>query len=178
MITLKVQYISRIIEMKGSEMNFSTLLSALKSCDPDAKLVFMSDGREIGAGYHVTELRHSSSKGIDCGGNIETWDEARLQLLDGAGDSHMSVGKFSAIVSKSLKSIPELSHASLHVEFSPDNIGLNLKTMDAPEPYGNAVVIQLHDARALCKPAQRSALVPSATSGCCGSTKAAATCCA
>lgn len=72
-------------------MTFTELLAALDPLDAQAPLIFSAGARNIGAGYHVTELRHSASTGIDCSGTISTWDEGRLQLLDGPGKIHMSV---------------------------------------------------------------------------------------
>ena len=62
---------------------FSELVSQLQAVDPALPLIFKTKQGAIGAGYHVTELRHAHAKGIDCGGNIQTWQEARLQLMDG-----------------------------------------------------------------------------------------------
>ena len=160
-------------------MTFTSLLSELSSFNPDVPLVFEVDDQTIGTGYHVTELRHSLSTGIDCGGNIETWQEARLQLLDGAGEVHMSVGKFRDIVKGSLRKLPELSQAPLLVEFSPDNLGLQLMTLGAPMLQGDRVTLELQNSRAVCKPAQRSQTIGAArTDACCGETSTVSACCA
>lgn len=157
--------------MKGPKMTtFANLLADLQNQDPEHPLIFMTDEGEIGAGYHVTELRHSFSKGIDCGGNIESWQETKLQLLDGQGSTHMSVGKFSNIVGKSLSSLPELAQAPLLIEFGHGNNGLTLMSLDAPKVQGDTVVLKLGDARAVCKPAQRTKSAEGTLSACCGST--------
>ena len=150
---------------------FSDLLAALKSQDPAQALIFTTDTGEIGAGYHVTELRISASKGIDCGGNVEEWQEARLQLLDGQGREHMSVGKFASIVEKSLAALPDLAQAPLLAEFGHNNAGLTLMSIGVPEVRGAAVVLPLGAARAVCKPAQRSMKANTQTEACCGDAK-------
>ncbi|WP_299741157.1 DUF6428 family protein [uncultured Roseobacter sp.] len=132
----------------------SGLLHDLQLQDPSLPLVFETKEGEISPGYHVTELRHSSSRGIDCGGNIEAWQEAKLQLLEGLGATHMSVGKFNSIVSKSLSAMPELKHVSLKVEFGHDNKDLRLMSLSSPEHRGNHVVIRLGSIRAVCKPTE------------------------
>tara|TARA_R110002126_G_scaffold291789_1_gene458308 strand:- start:9754 stop:10281 length:528 start_codon:yes stop_codon:yes gene_type:complete len=175
--------------MKGkTHMTFATLLSSLKPFDGAAALIFEVDDQIIGAGYHVTELRHSASTGIDCGGNVETWQEARLQLLDGPGETHMSLGKFRAIVEKSLDRLPELADAPLLVEFSPENMGLKLMALDAPLMKDGRICLRLRDSRALCKPAQKNRSLDVSTNACCGvasaccgaesSAAAASVCCA
>lgn len=148
----------------------ANLLTDLQNQDPAHPLIFMTDEGEIGAGYHVTELRHSFSKGIDCGGNIESWQETRLQLLDGQGVTHMSVGKFGNIVKKSLSSLPELADAPLLIEFGHGNNGLTLMSLDAPEVQGDTVVLRLGDARAVCKPAQRTKSTEGNLGECCSRT--------
>lgn len=158
-------------------MTFSKLLTKLNPYDGAAPLVFEADDHVIGAGYHVTELRHSISTGIDCGGNIEKWEEARLQLLDGAGQTHMNVGKFRDIVKGSLSKLPKLSEAPLLVEFSPDNLGLKLMTLDEPVMQEGRVMLRLQNSKAACKPAQRSKSLGGPDSACCGGESSANACC-
>ncbi|MEP4339791.1 MAG: DUF6428 family protein, partial [Roseobacter sp.] len=139
--------------MEGFEMiTFAELLTRLQRQDPIKPLVFTTEDGEIGAGYHVTELRHSVSKGIDCGGNVETWEDAKLQLLDGRGSEHMTVGKFNDIIEKSLSTVPELRNAPLLVEFGHSNERLTIMSLHGPEISDAAVVLSLDDARAVCKP--------------------------
>lgn len=149
---------------------FSDLLEDLQTSDPTQPLIFATDDGEIGAGYHVTELRHSTSTGIDCGGQIESWQETRLQLLDAQGVTHMSVGKFRSILHKSLSALPELANAPLLVEFGHNNSALALKTVKKPIVLDGAVIVGLGEARAVCKPAQRrSNSHTQSTLACCGS---------
>lgn len=146
----------------------SGLLHDLQLQDPALPLVFVTKDGEISTGYHVTELRHSVSKGIDCGGNTEEWKEAKLQLLDGRGSTHMRVGKFCSIVSKSLSAMPELKHASLSVEYGHDNTDLRHMSLSGPERHGDRVLIELGNKRAACKPVERVRHHGDGTSHCCG----------
>ncbi|MQY42490.1 hypothetical protein GG681_07530 [Epibacterium sp. SM1969] len=131
------------------------LMTQLQRHDPNAPLVFATAAGEIAAGYHVTELRHYHAKGIDCGGRIDTWQEARLQLLDGAGETHMRLAKFLDILEKSITALPELKHAALQVEFGHNNAELRLMSLEALTLQRGRVVLQLGETRALCKPAQQ-----------------------
>ncbi|WP_298975462.1 DUF6428 family protein [uncultured Roseobacter sp.] len=161
--------------MKGFAVKtLSGLLNDLQLQDPALPLVFETKDGEISPGYHVTELRHSASKGIDCGGNIESWQEAKLQLLDGRGAKHMSVGKFRSIVSKSLSAMPELKHVSLRVEFGNDNTDLCLMSLESPKHRGDRVVIGLGNTRAVCKPAEKAWRGVSGSGQCCGSEEVSA----
>jgi len=131
------------------------LLRDLQGLDPSLPLVFVTEAGDISPGYHVTELRHVSAKGIDCAGQIDTWTEAILQLLDGQGHTHMSLGKFRSIVSRSLAAMPELESAALRVEFGHDNTELRLMSLHPPKRLGDRVIIRLAHTRAVCKPGER-----------------------
>lgn len=159
-------------------MTLADLLSELKALHADSALVFEANGEPIGAGYHVTELRHSESTGIDCGGTVERWSEARLQLLDGAGDAHMRVGKFVGILKQSLTRLPALADGSVMVEFAPKNVGLQLMELGQPIARDKSVFITLRATAAVCKPAHRAQSSGAATSGCCEGTTAMGACCA
>lgn len=161
------------------------LIALLRAHPDDMPLVFASEAGDIGPGYHVTELRHSASTGIDCGGTIEAWPEVRLQLLDGTGRTHMPAGKFVGILERSLKALPALAQAPVIVEFAPGNRGLRLMLPDAPQAEDGRLVLRLNETRAVCKPAERSAAAraPGEQAACCGTAAvseahmAAAACC-
>ena len=146
------------------------LIALLRDHPQEAPLVFASEAGDIAPGYHVTELRHSASTGIDCGGNIEAWPEVRLQLLDGTGRTHMPAGKLVGILERSLKALPALAQAPVVVEFAPGNRGLRLMLPDAPQAEDGRLVLRLNETRAVCKPAERSAAAraPGAQAACCG----------
>lgn len=146
---------------------FAELLSDVSRHDADLPLIFQTEEGDISAGYHVTELRHSNSKGIDCGGKMETWQETRLQLLDGVGHTHMSVGKFRTIVEKSLIAMPELAQAPLLAEFGHGNASLTLMSLNTSQVQGDRVVLRLGDARAVCKPYERAQVSAAPEMGCC-----------
>lgn len=145
----------------------SDLLVDLKGHDPEKSLIFATKEGEIRPGYHVTELRHSVSTGIDCGGHIERWQDAKLQLLDGQGGTHMSVGKFKKIVERSLAALPELKDVPLRVEFGHNNAKLTLMSLSAPEDARGNVLIRLGEARAVCKPAQQKSEIGNGQDVCC-----------
>lgn len=144
-------------------MTLNHLLTDLDSTDANARLVFHYHGQAIGAGYHVTELRHTASTGIDCSGAVERTQDARLQLLDGHGVTHMAVGKFRSILKASLAKVPDLADVPLVVEFAPGNAGLRLLQVSGrPTDDAGQVTLTLEDLHAECKPAAR------AQAACCG----------
>lgn len=134
-------------------MSLSDLVETLQALPSEAPVVFLTDEGEIGAGYHVTELKLSHVTSIDCGTRIANWSEAALQLLDGANGRHMTVGKLSAILGQSMSRVSGLATVPLKAEFAHGNEGMQLYGIDTPELTGAKVIVRLTQLRAQCKPA-------------------------
>lgn len=156
-------------------MTLEELRGELHGADGDAPLVFATGDGTIGPGYHVTEFRQADVTGIDCGGTLSTWSEAVMQVMDGHGRSHMQVGKFLSILSKSLAQVDGLGDAPLRVEFAPGNAGLGLFAVDGVTAKADGATVTLAAEGAVCKPLMRAA-APIA-SACCGPKSAASVCC-
>lgn len=152
MIDLDPLYISRIIEMKGLTM-LQDLQTALSEAPVDAQLVFTSDAGEIGKGYHITELKAATVQSIDCGGNLSTFPEVTVQLLDGNYGTHMTAQKFARILEHSIQQIPSLQDAAPKVEYAPKNQGLGIYEMGTPTLENGRVLVSLSHSGAVCKPA-------------------------
>ena len=158
-------------------MTLAHLAETLATFDDTAPLIFTSAGVEIGAGYHVTELKSAQITSIDCAANIREWQGASLELLDGEGATHMTVGHFLKIVTQSIKALPQLADARFRVEFSPKNQGLELLELGEIEHRNDAVFVALEPSRVQCKPLveQLAAVATQMSSECCG--PAETTCC-
>ncbi|MCX2721724.1 DUF6428 family protein [Roseibium salinum] len=148
-------------------MTPNQLLESLNALPADAPLVFHTEAGPIGDGYHVTELKHARITSIDCGARVAQWDEASLQLLDGQGEEHMAVGKFSAIVRQSIRRVKALAECPMHVEFAHGNSGLRIYQLSGPRLEEGVVAVHLAEGRARCKPALEQAAAGS-EGGCCG----------
>jgi len=152
-------------------MTPETLRTALDELPAEAPLLFLTDEGEITGGYHVTELKLAHVTAIDCGARRSDWAEATLQLLDGHGGAHMTVGKFNVILAQSIRHVDGLGDAPLRVEFAHGNTDLRLLEIGAPVRRGQKVTIPLGAAHAVCKPAADHA------GGCYNRTTRSATCC-
>ncbi|MDH3264443.1 MAG: DUF6428 family protein [Paracoccaceae bacterium] len=162
--------------MPQTPNTLSDLVGWLKSQDAARKLVFASAEGDIGAGFHVTELKHLRIDGIDCGARLASWTESLLQLLDGDGRQHMSVGTFARIAMQSVGKVPSLGEAPLFVEYAPKNNGLRRYRVASVEALEDRVQVHLSEDRALCKPAANG--FAASPSGCCDASSAKSTCCA
>lgn len=154
-----------------NEMNLKRFAERLTQLDPDAPLVFTVQEQEISAGYHVTEFKSAQITSIDCGANLRRWQGASLQLLDGAGDAHMSVSRFLTIAAQSIKALPELEDARLRIEFALQNKGLEIFELGEVAERDGAVYAELVPSRAQCKPLieSLSAVSTQLSSECCAS---------
>ena len=131
--------------------NLQQLLDELEAY-PDHLLIFRSEEGDIGAGFHVTELKQASIKSIDCGGRTDQWTETVLQLLDSSEGTPMAIGKFLAIAEKSEAVLPGLSGVPLIFEYAPGNRGLHRMKIASVHTDDQRVVVSLGEDRAVCKP--------------------------
>ena len=97
-------------------MTLSDLQNLLAGFPETAALTFETAQGPAAKGYHVTEFKLSRVTGVDCGGRVDQWQEALMQIMDGYGGKAMSVGKFRAIVDKSLSSVDGLGDADLRAD--------------------------------------------------------------
>jgi hypothetical protein len=66
-------------------------------------LIFVDlDGHTVHRGYHLTELKAVSSHTVDCGGQMNQWQEtiAQLWVPSDPDRNYMTVGKFLKIFDK------------------------------------------------------------------------------
>ena len=91
---------------------------------PNKQLLFVNeDDASIHAGYHLTELKAASFDTVDCGGQINQWDETIVQLwVPTQPDAeYMTSAKFLKIVDKVCGMIPLDLEAELRVEYGDEN---------------------------------------------------------
>jgi hypothetical protein len=153
------------------------IIDALEKLDPDTPLAFATAAGAVGGGYHITELKHTLVRSIDCGGREDSWEEAHLQLLDGPGGDLLPVGKVARILGRCLAALPDPADAPLSVEFGHGNAGLGRFTPEAPERANGRAVIFLRPETAACKPAADfTGSLPAVPATCCGPVSSAGFC--
>ena len=164
-------------------MTLDTFLSDLSPYAAEDVLVFSTEAGPISGGYHATEFKLADIRSIDCGARLDRFSETIIQILDGSGDDHMSVGKFRKIAGIASSRIDGLANASLSFEFAPGNLGLRRYDIQSVSASDGTVNVQLGEKSAACKPAldRKAGLGQTAPTGssCCGSrAEAASNCCA
>lgn len=149
-----------------TDMTLNGFLKALETANPEAGVVFATEDGPVGAGYHITELKHARVDSIDCGGRQSSWDEVAVQVLDVFGDAPMPVERLRGILNRSLIAIPALADAPVHVEFGHRNESLSRYDIAGVSIDGHLVQVSMVRAHATCKPAANP-VRPGATTRCC-----------
>lgn len=65
-----------------ADTSLATVLTALAPHEDKSLVIDYGDGREVQAGYHVTEVKAGSFVTLDCGNNPDAWQETILQVED------------------------------------------------------------------------------------------------
>jgi Family of unknown function (DUF6428) len=145
----------------------------------DKPLVFSYAGREISAGYHVTEVKSAQFTSIDCGANPESWKETVVQLWDVAqqGATHMTVARFLNIMMKVGNRAALDISANLVFEAGKSGHPMQAFTIGSIAASLDRVSIALAPRPVACKPLERSLRSASAAASCCGSASASGVAC-
>jgi hypothetical protein len=153
-------------------MNLNELIEATRALPQGVPMVFSTPDGPTGEGYHVTELKLAHINSIDCAAKLDAWTEATLQLLDGHGKTHMSVGKFANILDQSVRRVEGLGNSPLRVEFAHGNAGIQVFEPAVPVFADGVAQLKLQPIKALCKPAMAGISAQKIASpnkaGCCG----------
>ena len=148
--------------------------------NPAKPLVFLYDGATIRPGYHVTEVKTGRFTALDCGANFEAWTETFIQLWDiDAGDrTHMTAGKFAAIIDKVAQLAPLDTDTRLTFEVSDGLEAMRLYQAAGLDADDNRITVRLARRPASCKPRDRWLAQEQETSSCCETATTKQACCA
>jgi hypothetical protein len=154
-----------------AELSAQSVLDTLAG-HKDKGLVFHYGGRDVLPGYHVTEVKTGSFRGLDCGANTESWNETFIQLWDVPEDSraHMPIWKFLTILRKVSDAVGFDPDARLTFEVSNGIVAMQLYRAERIEA-GEIVRVHLSPRPASCKPRDRW-LEQTTKQACCGSAAA------
>lgn len=133
-------------------------------------LIFEYSGRRIRAGYHVTEIKASSFRSLDCGARPQQWNETIVQLWDVSDQpehGHMSVGKFLGIYRKVNSDVGLDDSAEIKFECGDAEHPAVHYTLRALDIHGPEVVASLEPVRATCKPRNDWWLAGQKSAPCC-----------
>lgn len=149
-----------------ADITLNRFFDALEVAAPEAGVVFATEEGPVGAGYHITELKHANIDSIDCAGRQSRFEEVSVQVLDVVGDAPMPVERLRMILTQSLAAIPALADAPVHVEFGHRNERLSRYEIAGLEVAKHLLTIKMFRAHATCKPAAQPAARGTVTSCC------------
>lgn len=84
-------------------MKTEELFNLLKEHSNKALLFGYNETQLVALNYHITEVKHTTIKAVDCGGQMDQWNETIIQLLEPNsynGEPAMSCFKASGILNK------------------------------------------------------------------------------
>jgi hypothetical protein len=163
--------------LADTDITLGRMLESI-AATPDIPLVFSYQGRPIKPGYHVTEVKAGQFSALDCGANPEAWSEMFVQLWDiEEGDrTHMSAGKFAAIVRKVSEQVRLDDTAKLTFEVSDGVQPMQLFCAETPVDVHGVLTVALTPRAASCKPRDRWLAEQASASSCCAP-KVGSKCC-
>ncbi len=151
-----------------ADTSLATVLAALAPHEDKALVIDYGDGREVQAGYHVTEVKAGSFVTLDCGNNPDAWQETILQVEDipaDEGKTFMAVGKFRSILAAVDRKVKLNADARLTLEVSRPDEAMRVYDVAAVDIEEDRAVIRLGERPAICKPRHRAAQAQAST--CC-----------
>jgi hypothetical protein len=166
-----------------ADTSLAMVLRALAPHDGKALVLDYGDGRQVQAGYHVTEVKAGSFVTLDCGGNPDAWQETILQVEDippREGETFMRVGKFRRILGQVDAKVRLNADARLTLEVSKPGEAMRVYDVADLAFTEDSAIVHLGERAAICKPRHRAAMAsPSGASACCspGTGTAASACC-
>ena len=125
---------------------------------PENQLVFVNgNGHAVHAGYHLTELKAVSLDTVDCGGQVNRWQETIVQLgvPSNAEDNYMSAGKFLKIFDKVRGMIPLNFDAAIRVEYGDENFFPSTYDVRSMTHGGDVTRVLLQPPETTCKARDR-----------------------
>ena len=153
-------------------MKTNEFVSSLRAA-PQNRLLFVDlDGHAIPAGYHLTELKAASFDTVDCGGQINQWNETIVQLWvrEDAADDYMTSAKFLKIFHKVRGMISLKLDAEIRVEYGDENFFPSTYHVRSVTRDQETTQVLLQPPATTCKARDRQA--------CCNTEVIADNCCA
>jgi hypothetical protein len=154
----------------AGEISAAALLAELAE-HGSKMLVFTYEGRDVQAGYHVTEVKTAAFQALDCGANYESWHETFIQLWDIPPNDQrgfMPVSKFLAIIGKVAEKVPLDTKAKVTFEVSDGQRAMALYRASGIEAGDDAIRVALTQRPASCKPRDRWLETSEVSKSCCG----------
>lgn len=142
-------------------MKTQELLSILKEQNNKALLFGYNSTQLVAQNYHITEVKHTTIKAVDCGGQMDEWNETVIQLLEPAtynGEAAMSCFKALGILNKVGKLAAYDMDAQVKFEYGNANYHTAHLLVEQVLIGDDKIIIQLTNDATQCKAADACGL--------------------
>jgi hypothetical protein len=150
---------SPLITEFPDDASLGAILDILEDHGDKALVLAYGEGRQVQAGYHITEVKAGSFMTLDCGGNPDAWRETVLQIEDippAEGSTPMTVTKFRSIVDKVASKVQLDRDARLTWEVSRPGEPMQVYDVARIEIVSDQTIMRLGSRPAICKPRHRA----------------------
>ena len=142
-------------------MKTNELFSILKEHSNKALLFGYNESQLVAQNYHITEVKHTAIKAVDCGGQMDAWNETIIQLLEPAsynGEAAMSCLKAAGILNKVGTLAAYDMDAIVKFEYGNTSFHTAHLPVDQVLVGDNKIIIQLKSDATQCKAADACGL--------------------
>lgn len=142
-------------------MKTNELFTILKDNDTKSLLFGYNSTQLVAQNYHITEVKHTAIKAVDCGGKMDQWNETIIQLLEPAtynGEPAMSCNKAAGILGKVGEMAAYDLDAIVKFEYGNNNFHTAHLPVDQVLIGDDKIIIQLKTDATQCKAADACGL--------------------
>ncbi len=123
--------------------------------NPNLHLQFQYSGNDwVRPSYHITEIKQANISSVDCGGNLDVWNEIILQVLEpkeNDAENSMEVSKALKIVDLVENKLSLHPNAFVKIEFGNSNFGVRQMSPNKLETSGTNLIVDLEPETTQCK---------------------------
>ena len=142
-------------------MKTNELFSILEQNKSKALLFGYNNTQLVAQNYHITEVKHTTIKAVDCGGQMDAWNETLIQLLEPAtynDEPAMSCMKAAGILNKVGKLAAYDMEAVVKFEYGNATFHTAHLPVDQVLVGDDKIIIQLKTDATQCKAADACGL--------------------
>ena len=114
-----------------------------------------SNGKFVGANYHLTEVKNVYFDTVDCGGTPNDWKETHLQLWESPNEigkrKFMTVDKINSIIKKVDGIKPIDQESPIKIEYGNLDFHTSVMKIEDVLVQSDQVIVKLFPESTLCK---------------------------
>jgi hypothetical protein len=138
-------------------MKTNEFISELRAAPRDQLLFVNPEGQTIHTGYHLTELKAALFNTVDCGGQVNHWEETIIQLWvpSEADHEYMSAAKFLKIFDRASGMISLNMNTEMRIEYGDENFFPSIYHVRSVTRDGSNTRVLLEPPETTCKARER-----------------------